>query len=145
MLRSQAWLNQYVTEVVAHECQFLGTIENPDTMIGMWYDKDGNPSNYTHSADGISKDLPMGKDDEHYRRYGKEWYCSCSQKEKMFHWFNLADVHQLYKDGYRFYELDVNEFIEEEYQTLYTRESIVAQKEIPFSEIWVDFLDWRGK
>lgn len=114
-------------------------IENEETMVGMWYDKNGVPTNYIHSIDGISKDLPMDKDVEHYRQQGKEWYSGCSRKEDMFHWFSKDDITALNQDGYKLYEFEADEFIEEEFQTIFTRESMHDKKVIPYTDIWTDW------
>lgn len=116
-------------------------IENPNTMVGMWYTIDSQPSNYIYSIDGISKDLPMPYEPEHYGQGGKKWFSGCHEKELMFHWFSLDDVKRLAADGYLLYEFEASEYQVEEYQTIFTREGIVSQRVIPYSDIWHDYVE----
>ncbi len=111
-------------------------IENQKTMHGMWYNSDGELDPFIKTlTEGISKDLPM-EFDEKYGQNGKRWYSGCHDKGLLKNWFSLLDAKELSNAGYKLYEFDVTEYIIEEFQTIFTRESIISQVEIELSEVW---------
>ena len=111
-------------------------IENHKTMHGMWYDKDGNFNPFIQNlTDGVSKNLPMGHCDDH-RRLGKVWYSGCENIEDLKSWFSAQDALELEQAGYLLFIFEVTETYRKENETLFTRESIVAETVIPLSTVW---------
>lgn len=111
-------------------------IENEETNYGMWYRIDGTYDPFILTlTDGKSKDIPM----DYHKRYSKDglkWFSGCSNVEDMNRWFSVQDAVELFENGYRLYEFEVNQYVVEEFQVLFTRESITNKKEIPLDTIW---------
>lgn len=111
-------------------------IENQETNHGMWYDKNGNYNPFIERlTDGKSASLPMDYD-ERYGDGGVRWYSGCSDIETMQHWFSDQDAKELSINGYKLYIFETAVAKEEELQTLFIREGIVRQTEIPLDVIW---------
>jgi hypothetical protein len=111
-------------------------IENEVTNHGMWYRIDGTLDPFIHKlTDGKSKNLPM-EFHERYSKGGRKWFSGCGSKEMMQHWFSNLDAFELLQNGYRLFEFESNQFIDEGNQVLFTREGIVKKQEIPLQTIW---------
>lgn len=99
-------------------------------MHGMWYTNDGELNPYIDNlTEGISAHLPM----DHHERYGqdnKRWYSGCQDLEQLKHWFSHRDILELNEAGYKLYEFHATQYQNEQYQTIFTRESIITQTEI---------------
>lgn len=122
--------------------QKIYRIENEETMHGMWYEEDGtfNPFIY-RLTEGKSKDLPMGFH-ERYSKGGLKWFSGCKSIEDMKHWFSDLDALELFKSGYKLFEMDLSQYIVEENQVIFTREGVLDKREIQLDTIWnVDKLD----
>lgn len=116
-------------------------IENPETMCGMWYDRDGNPRPLIKTlTEGISAHLPM----EPHPRYGKNgrrWYSGCADFSSMRQWFSDRDALELHERGYRLFSFESVEYEVEENQVLFTREGVLRQEELKMSTIFPILLD----
>ena len=112
-------------------------VENPITEHGMWYTKNGiyQPIINELCPNGISKDLPMGYNPLH-KFDKKDWFSSGKGIENMKGWFSYEDITSLLKNGFQLYEFTVTDYMEQEFEVLFTRESIVDTEIIPVSEIW---------
>ena len=111
-------------------------IENEETMHGMWYRLDGTYDPFIKRlTEGKSKDLPM-EFHEKYSKDGFKWFSGCDNKEHMRQWFSELDALELFKNGYKLYEFESQQFIKEENQVLFTREGILSKNEIPLDTIW---------
>lgn len=111
-------------------------IENEETMHGMWYRLDGTLDPFIKRlTDGKSKNLPM-EFHERYSEGGMKWFSGCDSKETMKHWFSDLDAFELFRNGYKLFQFESNQFIKEEFQTLFTREGIISKQEIPLETIW---------
>ena len=82
-----------------------------------------------------SADLPM-EPDERYGQNGKRWYSSAPSIELMNHWFTAEDARNLAAAGYLLFEYEVSEYIIEEFQVIFTRESVVKKTLVPLESVW---------
>ncbi|GEK57166.1 hypothetical protein CHL76_02405 [Marinococcus halophilus] len=111
-------------------------IENEETMHGMWYRLDGTFDPFINRlTEGISKSLPMDFD-ERYSKGGRKWFSGCDNREQIQSWFSTKDAIELFKNGYRLFAFKSTQFVEEDVQTIFTREGIVEKHEIPLETLW---------
>lgn len=111
-------------------------IENEETMHGMWYRLDGTYDPFIKRlSDGKSADLPM-EFHERYSKGGMKWFSGCDDRETMQAWFSTQDALELFKNGYRLFKFKANHFVEEEHQTLFTREGVIEKVEVPLDTLW---------
>ena len=110
--------------------------ENPETMAGMWYTFEGKLDPFILTlSEGVSAALPM-EPHERYGTGGKRWFSGCQSLEFIRHWFSRKDAEELVAAGYRLYEIESEEYMVEDVQTLFTREGIVSMKEIDWEPLW---------
>ena len=112
-------------------------VENQADKHGIWRNFDGslNPV-FSKLSDGLAKSLPM-PDDDFYRVDGKQWFSATDSPMKLPVWFSLQDVLEMLAMGYKVYEFEVTEWrYVSMYEIVFTRESIVSQREIDYSQIW---------
>ncbi len=111
-------------------------IENPDTMHGMWYEKDGTFNPFINKlTEGISKDLPMDFDPAH-KKGGLDWYSAGKSVENMNQWFSPLDALELHQNNYKLFKFEVKQYQMREMECLFTREGIIKQEQIPLDVIW---------
>lgn len=111
-------------------------IENDETNHGMWYRLDGTFDPFImRLTEGVSKDLPMGFN-ERYRKDGFRWQSGAGSMEDMKFWFSALDALELFKNGYKLYEFESNQFMVVEHEIMFTREGILTRHEIPLDTIW---------
>lgn len=115
--------------------QEIFRIENQETMHGMWYNQKGELDPFIKTlTEGISADLPM----EPHERYGqnnKRWFSGCKDFELLKHWFSRRDILELNDAGYRLYKFESQEFQNEEFQTIFTREGVLSQTEVDITTL----------
>jgi hypothetical protein len=106
-------------------------VENPNTEQGLWYSHDAkfNPL-IRQLSNAKCRDLPMGFD-ELYSAQGRAWYSGTDSIEQMQDWLPWQDLVELQHLGYGLYELDVQEFKQVPGHVIYTRESIIASRQLP--------------
>jgi hypothetical protein len=123
---------------VAMETRTIFRIENPIHMDGMWYDKNGVFRKTIHilCPDGIAKEFPMPSNLALHRKDGRIWNSAGKSIENMNQWFTASDAVNLYRNGFRLFQFNVSMFQELEMETLFCREGIVSQKEIPLESVW---------
>lgn len=112
-------------------------VEDPKEGHGLWRDFNGdfNPV-FNKLTKGKCKDMPM-EDSDFYREDGKMWFSATDTPEKLTAWFSALDVVELEKLGYNVYEFEVEEWRPvNEYEVVFTRESIKWVKAIDPIEIW---------
>lgn len=112
-------------------------VEDPKEGHGLWRDFNGdfNPV-FNKLTKGKCKDIPM-EDSDFYRKDGKMWFSATDTPEKLTAWFSALDVVELEKLGYNVYEFEVEEWRPvNEYEVVFTRESIKWVKAIDPIEIW---------
>lgn len=111
-------------------------MEHGITRDGMWYDHKGNyvPLIMT-LTEGKSKHLPMDLDDR-YGYNGRRWVSGCSDLDIFKHWFTLRDAKELVEKGCVLREFECTEYIVEEYQTLFTREGVISEREMTLDDVW---------
>lgn len=114
-------------------------VEDQVKKHGLWRNFDGswNPV-FDQLSEGLSRSLPM-EDSDLYRHDGKQWFSAAPTKETLKHWFSLNDVLELLALGYRVYEFELRDVKSiSEFEIIFTRENIVSQKEIDYTEVWYD-------
>lgn len=112
-------------------------VEDPNEGHGIWRNFDGtfNPI-FTKLTDGLCKDLPV-EDSDFYREDGKHWFSATDTPEKLKAWFSARDVIEMEQMGYKTYEFDITEYrTVNEYEIVFTRESIVDVREVDPVTIW---------
>lgn len=113
--------------------QTIYRIENQLTNHGMWYNNDGQYDPFILTlTEGKSTHLPM-EFDARYGNNNVRWYSGCLSLELLSTWFSVKDVLELHEAGYKLYEFTAREYINEQFQTLFTRRGILEQKELDFT------------
>lgn len=111
-------------------------IENSASQHGMWYRADGSYDPFIKTIPNAkSADLPM-EPHERYGQRGRRWYSAAASIELMHYWFTKEDAQALAAAGYEVFEFEVSEYIVEEFQVIFTRESIIRQTLIPLEDVW---------
>lgn len=113
-------------------------IEHPETMDGMWYDRNGAAKKRIHilCPNGIAKDFPMPLNLNLHRKDNKIWYSGGKSIENMNQWFTADDAINLQKNGFKLFKFEVNNYQELEMEMLFCREDIIKQIEISLDEVW---------
>lgn len=113
-------------------------IEIPEDKNGMWYSKDGvlQPKIGIYCPYGTAKDLPMPLNLELHRKDGLIWNSGGKSIENMNHWFTAEDAKSMMNHGFKLFEFDVNLFQELEHETLFCRDGLISQREIPLEKVW---------
>lgn len=105
-------------------------IENPETHHGMWYQADGTYDPFIKTlSEGISKGLPMEYNAKH-NKDGFKWFSGCKSLRQLTMWFSNKDIEELLYSGYRLYELECSQYMEEVNEVLFTREGIEKRTEL---------------
>ena len=111
-------------------------IESNQSEHGLWYNADGEWTWDIGKVPGCeTKDLPMGYD-ERYRKDGKAWFSSCSQKEDLTHWFSRSDVEWLKRYGFAAYKYLAREYVEYKFETTFIKETCLDRHEISLDELF---------
>ena len=113
-------------------------IEHPEDMDGMWYAKNGIARKKIHilCPYGIAKDFPMPLNLELHRKDGEIWNSAGKSIENMNSWFSPQDALNLYNNGFKLFQFEVNMYQELENEVLFCRKGIISQKEIPLEDVW---------
>ena len=114
-------------------------VENPVDEHGIWRNFDGSPCDlFSKLTIGECKDMPM-EDNDFYLFNGKRWFSATDTPEKLKAWFDVLDIVEMRKLGYRVYRFTVSNIrTVSEYEVAFTRDSIVEKVAIDPSEIWED-------
>lgn len=115
--------------------KWLYRLESTIPEKGLWYNANGE---YVWTIgelkDCCTKDLPMGYD-ERYRKDGRSWHSSCSNKEDLAHWYSLKDALDLIERGFVFARYLATEYIEYENETTFIKETCLAREVIDIEGI----------
>ena len=114
-------------------------IEDQIKGHGIWRNFDGswNPV-FDKLTDGLSKNLPM-EDNNLYRTDGRMWFAAAPSRETLKHWFSKKDAEELNRLGYMLYEFEIKDAVRvSDFEIVFTRDNISAQREIAINEIWGD-------
>ena len=80
--------------------------------------------------------MPM-EDSDFYRYNGKAWFSATDEPEKLKAWFDVADIVEMEKLGYRVYVFEVTEYrVVSPYEIVFTRDSISSVSEIDPKTVW---------
>ena len=120
------------------ETRVIFRIENPVEKDGMWYTKDGLFRKTIHilCPNGIAKDFPMPSNVTLHRKDGKVWQSAGKNIENMNQWFTANDAVNLWRNGFKLFEFETTMFQELEMETLFCRDGVIRQREIPLEMIW---------
>lgn len=119
------------------ETKTIFRIENPTDKDGMWYTKKGIARKKIHilCPNGIAKDFPMPFSPLHSKN-GHVWQSAGKSIENMNQWFTVEDAINLYNNGFKLFQFEVDMFQELEMEILFCRKGIISQKEIPLEMVW---------
>lgn len=116
--------------------KWLYRLESADPSNGLWYDDAGN---YVWGIAALpncaTKDLPMGYD-ERYKKDGRDWYSSCSNKEDLMHWYSVQDALELMNRGFVFTRYLATEYVEYELETTFIKETALAREVISIEDLF---------
>lgn len=114
-------------------------LESTKPNSGLWYDSQGK---WCWDKNGIgclpnckTKDLPMDYD-ERYKKAGRDWFSSCSQKEDLLHWYSKEDALELISQGFVFTRYLATEYYEYPLETTFIKHTCLKREVIDFSELW---------
>lgn len=115
-------------------------VENPIGKHGLWRNFDGSPCDiFDKLTIGKCRTMPMS-DNDFYRENSKQWFSATDTPEKLRAWFDVIDIIQMRELGYRVYQFEVSETrTVNEYEVVFTRESIESVIAIDPAIIWDDF------
>ena len=115
-------------------------VENPVEEHGLWRNFDGSPCDvFDKLTQGKSRTLPM-PDNDFYREGGKQWFSATDTPDKLTAWFDVLDIVQMRSLGYKVYEFEVsNVRTVNEYEVVFTRDSIESVIAIDPADIWQGF------
>ena len=116
--------------------KWLYRLESESPENGLWYDADGNfVWGISAIEDCKTKDLPMGYD-ERYRKDGKSWFSSCSNKEDLLHWYSLEDAKRLIANGFVFTRYLAQDYTEYPMQTVFLKETALDIEVIDIEDLF---------
>ena len=129
------WLKGY-----PDTAKWLYRLESTKPDSGLWYDSRGL---WCWDKNGIgclgdeckTKNLPMNYD-ARYKRYGRDWFSSCSRKEDLLHWYSKEDAMNLISQGFVFTRYLATEFYEYPLETTFIKHTCLKREVIDFSELW---------
>lgn len=85
----------------------LYRVENRVTLAGLWYNEDGEFTEFVRSLDNYRNvDLPM-KWEEHM---AGGWHSAVDDLSTLKNWFNLEEMTQLEGQGYGIYAFNVEDY-----------------------------------
>lgn len=116
--------------------KWLYRLESIDPNNGLWYDSNGKYCFGIGELENCkTKTLPMGYD-ERYKKNGKDWFSSCSNKEDLLHWYSLEDANTLITKGFVFKTYLATEYEEYENETTFIKDSCLDEKILDINELF---------
>lgn len=115
--------------------KWLYRLEATSPDDGLWYNSRGEYHWGIGETNGETKFLPMGYD-ERYKKDGKDWFSSCSNKEDLVHWYSLEDAKLLISKGFVFTRYLATEYVEYENETTFIKEISLAREVLNIEDIW---------
>lgn len=112
----------------------LYRVENPITMVGLWYNNEGEKTDFIkHQIQGAQcADLPMDPKQEIYGDGGR-WYSACDNIPDMRNWFSVSDLQQFKQAGYGLYLFEVPEYRIADGHAIFLREKVIEVVEADIS------------
>ena len=108
-----------------------------DPNVGLWDMKNGEKSNWIEKLNLSNKEMPMGRNDDHYiAPRGHTYHCSAPDMKTLLFWFSEKDYPILKENDFVLYEYTVTEYKEDGPQTLFTMEGVIEKTLIPY-ENWL--------
>ena len=108
----------------------LFRVENPETMVGLWYNERGEKTDFILTIPNAqSAAMPMEFDAA--VKDGGDWFSACDSLEDMRNWFSVQDVSALHEIGYKLYRLEVPNYRTTNGHAILLRESAIEIVEIP--------------
>lgn len=118
------------------EPKWLYRLESMNPKNGLWYDAAGNYVwGLAALPDCKTKDLPMGYD-KRYKKDGRDWYSSCSNKEDLMHWFSIEDAKALIAQDFEFARYLATEYVEYPLETTFIKDTSLAREVIDIEELF---------
>lgn len=74
--------------------------------------------------------------DERYKKDGRDWFSSCSDKKDLAHWYSLQDALELIENGFVFTRYLATEYVEYENETTFIKDTCLAREEICISDLF---------
>lgn len=108
-------------------------VENPNTMIGLWYNQFGEKTDYIKNEikDAQCADLPMDFDPAYSD--GGKWFSGCDNIVDMRNWFSVTDLQQFKQAGYGLYLFEVPEYRMANGHAIFLREKAIEVVEADIS------------
>jgi len=107
----------------------LYRIEHAEAQTSLWYDADGNKTDFILTLDRMkSAGLEMPFDPE----LAGGWLSSTSSLADLCDWVSTSDVAQLAQAGHRLYAVEVTAHRDIYGHTVFRREAVVASRALPF-------------
>lgn len=115
----------------------LFRVENPETMVGLWYNGFGVKTDFIKTLDGAQcADLPMGFDPQ--MKDGGDWFSACDNLPDMRTWFSASDLHQFQQVGYRLYRIEIPTYRFANGHAIFLREQAVEIVEAPIDLLEIE-------
>jgi hypothetical protein len=119
--------------------KWLYRLEFKDNSNGLWYNGEGEfcfKTGIGSLGDTCkTKSLPMDYD-ERYKKDGRDWFSSCSNKEDLLHWYSAEDANILLSKGFVFTRYLATEYEEYENETTFIRETALEREELDFNKLF---------
>ena len=108
----------------------LHRFEHKTKKHGMWYNANAE---YCPATSWAAK-IPMD-DDADCRKDGLEWFSAAKSFENLSEWFTYGQMQELYDLGFGLYEIQASQVILKDTHALFTKESVILQKEVMLNEM----------
>ena len=122
--------------------KWLYRLESKDPDKGLWYNSHGSYASEVCRLGCSTQVLPMGYDPR-YKKDGRDWFSSCSDKDDLLHWYSVDDVRALEGAGFVMRMYLATEYVEYGKETTFIKDTCLACAQIPTSELWPELLEVR--
>ena len=121
--------------------KWLYRLESIKPDNGLWYNETGD---YVWGLAALpnckTKDLPMGYD-ERYKKDGRDWFSSCSNKEDLMHWYSIDDAKALLAQGFEFTRYLATEYTEYPFETTFIKNTALAREVINIEDLFKEITE----
>ena len=117
----------------------LYRLESTDPSKGLWYDSHGNYASEVCRLDCSTQVLPMGYDPR-YKKDGKDWFSSCSNKDDLLHWYSVDDVRALKENGFVMRMYRAIDYVEYDLETTFLKETCLEVSTVPLVLMWPEIV-----
>lgn len=108
-------------------------IENANGY-GMWYSNGSYNPDLIKISDKRLLNMPMEYDDKFHAEQ-MDWFCGVDSMSRLQQWFNKDELTELSKLGFNLFEIESNEYVKEDNQTLYTLRGIQTKTMLNILEV----------